>query len=323
MTNKLISIVIPVYNEEKNIDRLKAELVDVLDAFGMNYELVCVDDGSAKDNTWEALKRLRELDPTRIKIYRHSRNFGLSGAYQTGFDRTKGDYVVVYASDLETPARYIKDVVEKLEAGYDVVNTNRVGRWNSSLLRRFPSSVANLLISKVTDTRFKDNGSGLKGFRRFVVENLNMHGEMHRFCAAYSAVFTKKIIEFDVEYHERTYGKSAYGSIWRTFSVILDLFTVKFMMSFATKPFTMMPGRIFGTTGLVSFLLGSGTLVYLFVLKIFLAQSIGNRPLLIVGVLLVVLGVQLIMTGLLGELLMRIYFDSRNTRPYIVAEALD
>ena len=322
MTNKLVSIIVPVYNEEKNIDRFKTDVLDVLDNYGLTYEMLCVEDGSMRDDSWDALKKLKQQAGDRVRIFRHSKNFGMSGAYQTGFDNARGEYVLVYASDLETPARYIKDVIEKLDEGYDVVNTNRIGRWNKDGMRKIPSAVANFLISKVTGVYLKDNGSGLKGFKRFIVDHLNMHGEMHRFFAAYCGVFTKNITEFDVEYNERTYGRSAYGSITRIFSVVLDLFTIKFMMSFATKPFTMMPGRLFGTTGLLSFALGIAALVYLFVLKIFFAESIGSRPLLTIGVLLVVLGVQLVMTGLLGELLLRVYFDSRKSRPYIVAELL-
>jgi len=321
-SNKLISIVIPVYNEEKNIDRFKSELLDVLDSFGLNYEIICVEDGSCRDDSWGALKRFQQASPDRIRLFRHSRNFGMSGAYQTGFDNAKGEYVVVYASDLETPAKYIIDVVGKLEEGFDVINTNRVGRWGKNGFRKIPSVAANSFISQITGVHLKDNGSGLKGFKRFVADHFNMHGEMHRFFAAYSGVFTNKIAEIDVEYNDRTYGKSAYGSLTRTFSVMLDLFTLKFMMSFSTKPFTMMPGRFFGTTGLIFSFFGSCALTYLFVLKVFFGESIGSRPLLTIGVLLVVLGVQLVMTGLLGEILLRIYFDSRKARPYIVAEVL-
>lgn len=323
MTKKLVSIVIPVYNEEKNVDRFKTELLDVLDSSGIQYEIVCVDDGSTGDHSWEALKILRAYDPGRIKIYRHSKNFGLTGAYQTGFDHAKGDYVIIYASDLEIPARYIRDVVDTLEDGYDVVNTNRVGRWTSSLTRKFPSAIANYLITKATGVRLRDNGSGLKGFRKFVVENLYLYGEMHRFIAAYSGAFTNRIIELDVQYRGRKHGKSAHASIRRTFPVILDLITVTFLMSFATKPFTMMPGRIFGTAGLTSSLFGSSMLIYIFILHIFFGQSVGNRPIVTISVILIVVGVQFVMTGLLGELLMRIYFESRNSRPYSIAESLN
>jgi len=142
-SNKLISIVIPVYNEEKNIDRFKSELLDVLDSFGLNYEIICVEDGSCRDDSWGALKRFQQASPDRIRLFRHSRNFGMSGAYQTGFDNAKGEYVVVYASDLETPAKYIIDVVGKLEEGFDVINTNRVGRWGKNGFRKIPSVAAN------------------------------------------------------------------------------------------------------------------------------------------------------------------------------------
>lgn len=323
MTDKFISIVIPCYNEEKNILRFPKDLFEYLDTLQIKYEVIAVDDGSTKDKTWEVLRETASKYPF-FKAFRHSRNYGMGAAYQTGFDNSKGDYIIVYSADLEVPAKYIKDVIEKLDAGFDLVNTNRVGRWKeagiSAVLRTVPSKAANFLIKQISGITVKDTGSGLKGFKRFIIENLRIYGDMHRFLPAYASLYTKRITEFEVEYQERTYGKSAYGSIKRTFTVFLDLFSMKFMLSFATKPFSMMPGRIFGTAGLVFGFLGFVAVSYLAFLKIFLGETIGDRPLLIIGAVTMLFGVQLMMTGMLGELLMRVYFEGAKKTPYIVSE---
>lgn len=324
--NPKVSIVVPCYNEEKNIDRFKSEFIDYLDSEDLDYEVIFIEDGSSKDDTWGALKRLKEVASSRVRVYRHSRNYGMTGAYQTGFSKAKGDYVLVYSSDLEIPAKHILEVVAKLDEDFDVVNTNRTGRWVSTgagaVMRRFPSKVANSLISSISGISVKDTGSGLKGFKRYVTDNLNLHGEMHRYLLSYCAPITKKITEIDVEYHDRTYGSSNYGSLKRVFKVVLDLFTIAFMINFATKPFRMMPGRIFAFTGLVTSFVGFVILSYLAVLKFVFFESIGNRPLLSAGMIFFLLGVQLIMTGLLGELLMRVYFDAWGRSPYVVSEEL-
>lgn len=317
---KLISIVIPCYNEEKNIDAFPQKLFAALENIPYKYEVLAVDDGSTKDDTWGSLQRLAKQYPFFHAI-KHARNYGMGAAYQTCFDYVKGDYVILYSSDHEIPASYIKDIISKLDAGYDVVNTNRTGRWgNAGFLRKFPSKIANMLIRKISGVSVKDTGSGMKGFKRFVIDNLKIYGDMHRFLPAYASLYTKKVTEFEVEYLEREYGQSAYGSIKRTFSVFLDLFSMKFMLSFATKPFSMMPGRIFGTAGIASFFLGSLAVLYLLILKFGFGESIGDRPLLIGSVLLVLFGVQLVMTGLLGELMMRTYFEGAKRSPYVVSE---
>ncbi|PIR43564.1 glycosyltransferase [candidate division WWE3 bacterium CG10_big_fil_rev_8_21_14_0_10_32_10] len=320
---KTVSVVIPCYNEEKNIERFPKELIEKLDAFNFDYEILAVDDGSNKDDTWRALKKLSEKH-NKFKAFKHSRNYGMGAAYQTAFDEAIGDYIVTFSSDLETPAEYIKEVVDKLEEGNDLVNTYRTGRWQESkkgsLVRRIPSNIANGLIEKVSGVKVNDTGSGVKGFRRFIIDNLRIYGDMHRFLPAYSSLYTTKIVEIPVDYQERKYGTPAYGSLKRTFSVILDLFSMKFMLSFATKPFSMMPGRLFGTTGIFTFLLGSLITLYMIFIKFVFGQSIGDRPMFIGGLMLLMFGVQLIMTGLLGELMMRIYFESSGKKPYIVSE---
>lgn len=324
-TEKMVSVVIPCYNEEKNVERFPSELLSILDSFGIKYEVIAVDDCS-KDDTWGALVKLAKQYP-QFKALKHSRNYGQGAAYQTGFDYSKGEYVLTFAPDLESSAQHLKRIIELLEEGYDLVNTNRVSRWTKSgllgLARRVPSNLANSLIAKISGVQIKDSGSGMKGFKKFIIENLKIYGDMHRFLPAYSSLYTTKIIEFDVEYKDRTYGKSASSPLGRTFKVFLDLFSMKFMLSFATKPFSMMPGRIFGSCGLASFFIGLLITGYLVVLKLGFGQDIGNRPLLIGGVLMIIFGVQLVMTGLLGELLMRIYFEGSGRKPYTVSEIVE
>jgi len=325
---KLVSIVIPCYNEEKNIERFEKELIDVCEGFkDFEFEYIAVDDGSTKDKTWEKLQKLSAKYSNFISL-RHSRNYGMSGAYQTGFDVSAGDFILTYSSDLEIPAKYIKNVLNEMSNGADMVNTLRGGRWKESLkgslLRRVPSNLAQGLIERISGLKIKDNGSGLKGFNRFIIDNLRLYGEMHRFLPAYSSLYTKNILEIPVDYEERKFGVSNYGSIWRTISVFLDLFTLKFMLTFATKPFTFMPGRVFGTAGFLTFTAGFFTLAYVVLyLKLVLNQNINDRPLFFGGLILFVAGIQLMMTGFLGELMMRSYFEGSGRKPYILRDRIN
>jgi len=319
----LVSIVIPCYNEEKNIPLVYKELSKTLENATFNYELIFVEDGS-KDNTWNEL--LKIADDKKVKLLRHGKNMGMTQAYQNGFDHSLGDYILTYSSDIEIAPKEILNVIHKLDEGYDVVNTNRVGRWQgkpTSFLRTIPSKIANELIVKATGVRLKDNGSGLKGFKRFVIKNLKMYGEMHRYFASYCGLFTDKIVEIEVAYKDRVYGVSSYGSITRTFKVIFDLFSLIFLISMSKKPYNLMPGRLFGSVGVGLFFIGMFTGLYLSVLKIFFNQVIGDRPLLIFSVLFMTLGVQLFMTGLLGELLMRIYFDTGDKKIYTLKDQVN
>lgn len=325
---KLVSIVIPCYNEEKNIERFEKELIDVCEKFkDYEFEYIAVDDGSTKDKTWEKLQNLSQKHKNFISI-RHSRNYGMSGAYQTGFDASAGEYVLTYSSDLEIPAKFIKDVLYEMDNGVDMVNTLRGGRWKESLkgslLRRIPSNIAQAFIENISGLTIKDNGSGLKGFTRFIIDNIRLYGEMHRFLPAYSSLYTKNIKEISVDYEERKYGVSNYGSIWRTISVFLDLFTLKFMLTFSTKPFSFMPGRVFGSAGFLTFSSGFAILLYVVgYLKLALNQNINDRPLFFGSLILIVTGMQLMMTGFLGELLMRSYFEGSGKKPYIVRSRIN
>jgi glycosyltransferase involved in cell wall biosynthesis len=247
-------------------------------------------------------------------------NFGQSAAYQAGFDVARGDYVLTFSADLEIPVESITKVLNLLDEGYDFVNTHRIGRWgNEKASRQVKSGMANRIIAKVSGVYMMDRGSGLKGFRKELACTLRLYGEMHRFIPDYVSVYGAKMKEIDVEFKDRDYGKSAYIGSTRSIKVLLDLVTLSFMLYFAKKPFSMMPGRLFGFTGAVIAGLGGVAGIYLLVLKL-MGQSIGNRPLLIMAVLMVIVGVQSMMMGMLGELMLRIYFESSGRKSYMSRE---
>ena len=312
---KLVSIVIPCVNEEKNIDRTIVAIIETFKTLDYDYEIIPVNDGS-KDNTWGVIKELTEKHPHIIGIDQMT-NFGQSAAYQAGFDEAKGDYVLIVSADLETPIEYLRKVLEYLENGYDFVNTNRTGRWGEGSDRAAKSGMANRIIKKISGVEMKDRGSGMKGFTRMLAKNLRFYGEMHRFIPDYVSVYGAKMVEFDTPFNDREHGQSYYKGHKRTIKVLLDLLTLQFMLYFAKKPFTMMPGRLFGFTGFVITGLGGLIGVYLTILKIF-GQSIGSRPLFIAAVLMIIVGIQSMMMGMLGELLLRVYFESTGRKTYVV-----
>jgi glycosyltransferase involved in cell wall biosynthesis len=316
----LVSIVIPCYNEEKNINRTFDGLIELFSKETYKYEIIAVNDGS-KDKTWEVIKEYSSKYP-QIKGVNMMTNFGQSAAYMAGFDAAKGDYVITVSADLEIPLENILRILVYLDQGYDFVNTNRIGRWGGqNSTRKSKSSLANKIIAKVSGVDMKDRGSGMKGFRRVLVDSLRLYGEMHRFIPDYLSVFGAKMIEFDVEFKDRDFGVSAYRGSKRTIKVLLDIITLAFLLYFAKKPFRMMPGRLFGFTGAVIAGLGSIGLIYLFILKL-MGQSIGGRPLLMLAVLMVIVGIQSVMMGLLGELMMRVYFESSDRKTYTVREKI-
>lgn len=316
---KLVSIVIPCYNEEKNINKTFDELLKLTEGHKYDFEIIAVNDGST-DGTWDVIKEYAQKNDSIIGI-NQMRNYGLSDAYQAGFDMAQGDYVLTLAADLEIPIENIGRVISYLDQDYDFVNTHRVGRWGSSKLsRKMTSGAANSLITKISGAKVLDRGSGLKGFKRSVISNLRLYGEMHRFIPDYLSVYGAKIKEFEVEFKDRDYGESQYSSGFkRTIKVVLDLLTLTFMLFFAKKPFYMMPGRLFGFAGAVIAGLGGLGGFYLLILKI-MGESIGGRPLFTVSVLMIIVGVQSMMMGLLGELMLRIYFEAGNRKTYTTRE---
>ncbi len=221
---------------------------------------------------------------------------------------------------MEIPIENIDTVIDYLDEGYDFVNTHRKGRWGDGSSRKVKSGLANKLIARISGVEMNDRGSGLKGFTKPMIDNLKLYGEMHRFIPDYLSPYTNRMIEFDVDFKDRDYGASAYTGASRTVKVLLDLLTLAFMLYFAKKPFYMMPGRLFGFTGALISGFGGLIGVYLFVLKYGYGQSIGNRPLLTVGFLMIIVGIQSMMMGMLGELMLRIYFESSDRRSYTSRE---
>ena len=319
--DQLISIIIPCYNEEGNIGKTIEGILDLAKDHKYGFEIIAVNDGS-KDKTWEVIKKYAQTTK-EIKGINLMGNFGQSCAYMAGFDKAQGEYIITVAGDLETPLENIDKVIKYLDDGYDFVNTNRAQRWGAGKSGRAKQSgLANMIIGKISKVDMKDRGSGMKGFKKDIAKNLKLYGEMHRFIPDYVSTYAPRMIEFDVDFKDREYGESYYKGHKRTLKVILDLLTLYFMLYFARKPFKAMPGRLFGFTGLILSGIGGVFAFYLFILKI-LGQSIGNRPLLTLSVLLIIVGIQSVMFGMLGELMMRTYFESSDKKTYMVREIAD
>ena len=304
----LVSVIVPLHNEEENIEELYTTLKSVMDEDGNDYELLFVDDGST-DTTLDILEPIEQKDP-KVRLLRFRRNFGKAAAWAAGFDHAKGDIIVTIDGDLQNDPKDIPRLVS-LIGEYDVVNGWRKKRKDPFIIRRFPSIIANWLISWVTGVKLRDYGSGLKAYKAEVVKNINMYGEMHRFIPAVASWYGIKIIEIETIHHPRRRGKSKYG-ISRTLMVILDLITVKFLQSFSTKPM-----QAFGPVGLACGITGFAVNFYLMLLWLS-GQQIGHRPLLLLGTLLVIIGIQLIGMGLLGEMLVSSYHESQKKPLYVL-----
>ncbi|MCX7794458.1 MAG: glycosyltransferase family 2 protein [Thermodesulfovibrionales bacterium] len=309
----ILSVVIPVYNEEENIPVLHERLRAVLDRLGKEYEIIYVDDGST-DRTLEILESLQK-DDRHVVVLSLRRNFGQTAAFAAGFDFARGDVIITMDADLQNDPEDIPKLLE-LISDYDLVSGWRKERKDPFFSRRLPSIVANWLISKVTGVRLHDYGCSLKAYRKDIVKNLRLYGEMHRFIPAVASWYGVRVTEVPVKHYPRFKGRSKYG-ISRTFKVLLDLVTVKFLQSFSTKPI-----QFFGSMGLLSSFIGFIILLYLTGLKLFKGASIGGRPLLILGVLLIVVGVQFIGMGLLGEMLVRVYHESQRKPIYVLKKII-
>ncbi len=303
-----VSIVVPLYNEEENIEPLYKALKSAMDAEGGDYELLFIDDGST-DSTLQRLERLSAEDD-RVKPLSFRRNFGQTAAFAAGFDHARGDVIVTIDGDLQNDPKDIPRLLS-LIGEYDIVSGWRRKRKDSFLKRRLPSTIANWLISRVTGVKLHDYGCSLKAYKAGVVKNINLYGEMHRFIPAVASWYGVKITEVETTHHQRYRGKSKYG-ISRALKVFLDLITVKFLQSFSTKPL-----QAFGPIGLLFGLAGFAISLYLTIVKLS-GQDIGGRPLLLLGVLLIIVGIQLIVMGLLGEMLVRVYHESQRKPIYVL-----
>ena len=306
-----VSVVIPVFNEAENVADLHREITASLEKHGRPYEVLFVDDGS-QDDTVARLLDIEARD-RRVRVLRLRRNFGQTAAFSAGFDHARGDVVVTSDGDLQNDPADIPLLLARLDEGYDMVCGWRRSRKDPAS-KRVPSWFANRLISWATGVRLNDYGCSLKAMRSEVVRGMRLYGEMHRFIPAVASWMGVSVAEVPVNHRPRTRGRSKYG-IGRTLRVLLDLFTVKFLLAYGTRP-----SHLFGKWGLASGVLGFGVLVYLTYVKFFLGESIWGRPLLLGGMLLVITGVQLVSTGLLAEMLVRTYHESQGKPTYVVKE---
>jgi glycosyltransferase involved in cell wall biosynthesis len=313
MTDVRVSIVAPVYNEKENIEPLHRGLCEALD--GLSYELVFVDDGST-DGSLEELNKIAERDTDHVRVVELRRNFGQTAAIAAGIDYSIGDVIVLIDADLQNDPADIPMLLEKIEEGFDVVSGWRVKRQDAFLTRTLPSRIANWIISKVTGVSLHDYGCTLKAYRRDVLEGFHLYGEMHRFIPAYAGGVGAKIVEVPVRHHPRRFGKAKYG-LGRTLKVILDLFTVKYLTSYALNPI-----YLFGGTGLALILVSFFVLGYLIVRRLLLDEHMIRSPLLLMSVMLFILGFQSILMGLIAELLVRTYHESQAKPTYTVRRVI-
>ena len=308
-----LSVIIPCYNEEGSLEEAVASVRDQLSDRFEKFEILLVNDGS-KDNTYRVASQLEESYP-EVVLLDHMRNFGQTQAYQTGFDYAQGKSIILYSADMETPPEMILHVIEKLEAGYDFVNTLRKDRW--SPLHALKSKLANGILNRISKVEIHDRGSGLKGLRWEIAKAFTLYGEWHRFLPDYATLYTDRIVEIEVPFAERKAGESSYKGRMKSVSVFLDLATVGFFLSSHRKPFGMLPGRLFGFTGTLLTVIGGFISLWLVGQKLFFGETLSNRPLFLVGILLGVLGVIMIMVGVLGELLLLISHRQQNPRAFI------
>ena len=307
-----LSIVIPVRNESPNITPLYDELTQTLGKYGRSYEIVVVDDGST-DDSFEQLSKLQARDP-RLRVIRFRRNFGQTAAFAAGFAMARGRLVVTLDGDRQNDPRDIPAMVALIDQGNDIVCGWRKDRKDTFVNRRLPSMLANKLISWATGVPLHDFGCSLKVFRAEVVKPMRLYGEMHRFMPAIASQMGVKIAEMVVNHRPRQAGETKYG-ISRTIRVILDLATVKFLLSYSTRPL-----QIFGLVGIVAGGLGAVITGYLGYIRLFTHQGIAERPLLLLGVMLIFIGVQLVTFGLLAEVMARTYYESQDKPTYAIRE---
>ncbi len=310
-----ISIVVPIYNEVESIPHLIDAIASSVRNQNINYEIVCVDDGSSDGSTEVLRSMARERDDLRAILLR--RNYGQTPAMAAGFQYAQGNIVVTMDGDLQNDPADIPRLLDKIYEGYDLVSGWRKERQDDALTRLLPSKIANWIIGRVTGVKLHDYGCSLKAYRAELVADMNLYGELHRFLPALAFIEGARITEMPVRHHARRFGSSKYG-LGRTFRVVMDLLTIFFMKKFLTRPM-----HVFGIAGLGSMVLGTAIGIYLTILKLGFGQSIGDRPLLILAVLMVVAGIQIFCFGLLAELLMRTYHESQNRPIYRVREVIE
>lgn len=305
-----LSLVIPLYNEEENIEQLLKNINDALEGF--KFEIILIDDFST-DKTVNKIKRLNQH---KVKLVELRKNYGQSSALAAGFDNASGDYIITLDGDLQNDPRDILPMLQKLQKeNWDVIVGIRNKR-KDSFIKKLPSKIANFLIRKATKLNIKDHGCALKVFKKEIAKELNLYGEMHRFIGLLAYLNGARVGEVNVKHHPRVYGKSKYG-LGRTFKVVNDILLILFQRNYLQKPLYLL-----GNLGIFFFVIGAIINIYLLIEKI-LGNDIGDRPLLILGVLFLLVGVQLFTTGIAIDLQMRTYYETQNTRPYKIREITD
>lgn len=311
-----LSIVVPVYNEVESLPLLHQAIHDTLDCFPeWQWEVICVDDGSS-DGSPQALEILAAADPQHVCVVELRRNFGQTAAIAAGIDHAQGEVVILMDADLQNDPADIPMMIEKISQGYDVVSGWRKNRQDTFITRTLPSRTANWLISTVTGVRLHDYGCTLKAYRRDVLTNFRLYGEMHRFIPAYANAVGARMIEIPVNHHPRKFGKTKYG-LTRTLKVFLDLLTVKFLMSYANKPI-----YLFGGAGLGLIFISAIALIFLIVRKFTLQVDILPSPLFQMSIMFSILGFQSILMGLIAELLVRTYHESQSKPTYTIRKII-
>ena len=310
-----LSVVVPVLNEAESLPELERQIRESCVRLGRTYEIIFIDDGST-DGTFEVLKGLRAANPL-IRVVRFRKNFGQTAALAAGFDRARGGIILTLDADLQNDPADFPALLAKLDEGYDIVSGWRRKRKDRFVTRRLPSILANWLISRITGVKLHDYGCTLKAFRRDVIKTIKLYGELHRFIPALASKMGVAVAEVKVNHRPRRHGKSKY-TISRTVRVVLDLLTVKFLLSYSTRPL-----QIFGIFGLVSLLAGSVISVWLAYERLIRRIAIGGRPLLLLAILLIMIGIQFITLGLLAEIMVRAYHEAAHQPTYFVREVLD
>ena len=308
------SIVVPFYNEQENIPPLYMKLTEVMDSLGEPYELVFVDDGS-RDNSFKVLSEIYEHD-RRVNLVRLRRNFGQTAGLKAGFDFARGEIIISMDGDLQHDPDEIPRFLEKIEEGYDLVSGWRVSRTDHWLMRQLPSRIANKMMAKLSGVDLHDFGTTFKAYRREVLSEIHLYGELHRFIPALASWAGASVAEVPISNIARKNGTSNYG-ISRTIRVLLDLLSVKFLLDYSTKPL-----QFFGLMGLACLTGGAGIGLWVFLRKALLDEGLlaNHGPLMLLGMALVMGGIQFIATGLIGEMLARTYYESQNKPVYSVRE---
>lgn len=307
-----LSVVVPIYNEAESIEALVQAIADAVIRTNLRYEIICVDDGSKDGSTDVLIELARRRTDLKAVILR--RNYGQTPAMAAGFESAQGKVIVTLDGDLQNDPADIPMLLDKLEEGYDLVSGWRRKRQDAALTRLLPSKIANIIIAKVTGVKLHDYGCSLKAYRAELIADMNLYGELHRFLPALAYIEGARITEVPVRHHARRFGQSKYG-LGRTIRVIMDLLTVYFMKKFLTRPM-----HVFGLGGVISLVTGLAMATYLSIVKLFLNQNIGDRPLLILAVLLIITGVNLFCFGLVTELLMRTYHESQRRPIYRIRD---